>query len=318
MNLQQLRYVCEIAAQGLNISRAATALDVVQPAISRQVQLLEKEIGATIFVRNRKRIISLSKPGEAILKIARRIVQDIENVRRVGAEHGMPDAGDLTVATNHTYARYLLPPVIERYTRTFPGVRVTLYEGNPGEIGSWLAGGMADLSIATMPRGRQDNLAFLPLETLERVIVVPARHKLLACDPLTLDRIAEYPIITFHPAYPGGENIARAFRVSGITPRFRVRAANVDVIKAYVRQGLGIGIVSRLGVSPVEDRDLRTIDASHLFPSHQILVGLRKGHYLQAHVYEFLKLVAPRIPQSSVQRIAEGGSVATRMPAAAR
>jgi LysR family cys regulon transcriptional activator len=306
MNLQQVKFVCEIADHGLNISRTAEALKVAQPAISRQIQLLEKEIGVTIFVRNRKRIISLSRPGEAILKVARRILQDTENLKKIGAQYGAPDEGDLTVATNHTYARYVLPSAIERYCRSFPRVRVSLLEGNPNEIGEWLATGAADLSISTKPTRRYDNLVFLPLETLHRVVVVPARHKLLRVKELALSHLAHYPIITFHPAFAGGENIAQAFKLNSLNPHFIVKAANADVIKAYVRRGLGIGIVSRLGVSATEDRDLRTLDVDHLFPSHQILVGLARGRYMQSYVHDFLKLIARDISRADIEKISGG------------
>lgn len=303
MNFQQVRFVCEVADRGLNISRAAEALKVAQPAISRQIQLLEREIGATIFVRNRKRIISLSRAGEAILKVARRLLLDAENLKKIGAEHSSPNEGDLTIATYHTYARYALPTLIERYCRLFPRVRVSLYEGTPNEIGDWLAGGIADISISVKPPITHDRLAFLPLETLERVVVVPARHKLLRVEEITLGDLAQYPIVTFHPAFPGAENIVRVFKTNGFAPHFIVMAATADVIKAYVRRGLGIGIVSRLGASFSDDRDLRTIDASHLFPSIQILIGLRKRSYMQTYVYEFLKLIAPNIARTDIERI---------------
>lgn len=302
MNLQQVRFVCAIVDRGLNISRAADSLKVAQPAISRQIQLLEREVGATVFVRNRKRIISISEPGEKIIRFARRILQDTENIRKVGSQFASPREGALTVATNHTYARYVLPSVIERYSRSFPKVWVSLYEGSPREIGNWLAEGAADVSISTKPSGRHDTLAFLPLETLQRVVVVPARHKLLQLRQITLADLTQYPIVTFHPAFPGGENIVRTFKIAGLTPHFTVKAANADVIKAYVRRGLGIGIVSRLGISPSEDRDLRAIDASHLFPSHEILVGVRRGRYMQTYAYEFLRLIAPHMGKSDIER----------------
>jgi LysR family cys regulon transcriptional activator len=293
MNLQQLRFVSEIVDRGLNISRAAEALNVAQPAISRQIQLLEKEIGAVIFIRNQKRIISLSEPGNAILKIARRMLQDAESVKKIGAEHSRPNEGELTVATNHTYASYVLPSLIEKYSGEFPGVRLALYEGTPNEIGKWLASGMADISISTKPSRRYDNLVFLPLQTLQRVIIVPVGHKLLRKRPITLADLGAYPIITFHTDVPGGENITRSFKLAGVIPHFKVKAANADVIKAYVRRGLGVGVVSQLGVSPTEDGDLRTIDASYLFPAHEMHLGLRRGGYMRSYVYEFLRRVAP-------------------------
>ena len=302
MNLNQMRYICETVDQGMNISRAAAALHTAQPVISRQIQLLEKELGVTIFVRTKKRILGLSEPGKAIAAMARRMLNDAQGMRSVSAEYAMPNEGELVVATTYAHARYALPDVIRRYTARFPAVKVSLYEGTPAEIAGWLTCGRVDLSISSIPSAAHDELAFVPYETLHRIVLVPLRHSLLRVETLTLDELARHPIVTFHQGSSGGESVEQAFRVSGLAPRFSVRAANADVIKACVQIGLGVGIVSSLARPSRNDQGLKAIDASHLFPDHQIAVGLRKGHYIRKYVYEFLRCVAPKLDVEQIKR----------------
>lgn len=308
MNFNQIRFVCAIVEHGLSMTRAADALGVPQPVISRQIQLLEREIGVTIFIRNRKRILGLSKPGEAIERMARRILEDAQNIRDIGAEHSSPNEGELSIATTHTYARHILPAVIKKYSKQLPNVRVSLYEGSPNEIGDWLSTGIADLSISTKPNTRHDNLAYLTFEALPRVVLVPKAHPLLKPRNITLNDLAQYPIVTFHPSLPGGESIYRVFSINGLTPRLIVRATNADVIRAYVREGLGIGIISRLPMSLLKDSALRMIDVSHLFPPNQIYIGLRKRHHIRPYVYDFIRLFSPNIAISAVEKICSGSA----------
>jgi LysR family cys regulon transcriptional activator len=303
MNFNQMRYISETIAHGMNISRAAAALGVAQPVISRQIQLLEKELGVTIFIRSKKRILDLSEAGKAIAATARRMLNDAEALRTISAEYSKPNEGELAVATTYAHARYALPRVIRRYSARFPSIKVSLFEATPDEIAAWLSAGRVDLSISSMPAGTHDDLTFVPYETLHRIILVPARHPLLKLKVLTLDALAQYPIVTFHHGSAGGDSIENAFRVSGLTPRYSVRAANADVIKAYVQMGLGVGIVSDLA-TPLSRREggLRAIDAAHLFPDHEIVVGMRKGQYVRNYVYEFLRCVAPKLDLTSFKK----------------
>lgn len=294
MNLNQIRYVCETIDQGLNISRAAAALDTAQPVVSRQIQLLEQELGVAIFARSRKRILGLTEPGKQIAELARRMLAAAQGMQHASESYSAPDYGELTIATTYAHARYALPAIIRRYTTRFPGVKVSLYEGTPTDIARWLGTGRADLSISAIPRERPEDLVFIPYQTLHRVILVPPRHPLLKTRSLTLDALARYPIVTFHENSAGGLGIANAFRVNGLSPTVAVRASNADVIKAYVQMGVGIGIVSSLAVPTRQDGRLKAIDAAHLFPPHHIAIGMRRGQYMRKLVQEFLSLVTPK------------------------
>jgi LysR family cys regulon transcriptional activator len=286
----------------MNISRAAAALGIAQPVISRQIQMLERELGVTIFVRTKKRILGVSEPGKTIAAMARRMLQEAVGMRSVGAEHALPNEGRLAVATTYAHARYALPAVIRGYTARFPAVEVSLYEGTPAEIAGWLSSGRVDVSISAIPAGVYGDLAFVPYETLHRTVLVPSRHPLLKAAVLTLDELARYPIVTFHEGSTGGESIEHAFRICGLAPRFSVRAANADVIKAYVQMGLGVGIVSNLATPARSEHGLKAIDAAHLFPDHHIAVGLRRGHFIRDYVYEFLRSVAPDLDLETIKR----------------
>lgn len=290
INLNQVRYVCETVDQGLNISRAALALGTTQPVVSRQIQLLEQELGVPIFARSRKRILCLTEPGKQIAEMARRMLSAAQGMQNASADYTARDKGELSIATTYAHARYALPVIIRRYTRRYPEVKVSLYEGTRADIAQWLRSGRVDLSISAMPRRRQDDLVFVPYQTLHRVVLVPSRHPLLKLKSLTLDALAQYPLVTFHEGSSGGASIANAFRVAGLTPTVAVRASNADVIKAYVQMGVGVGIVSSLAVPSRSDR-LKAIDAGHLFPPHSITIGMRHGQYMRKLVHEFLALV---------------------------
>ena len=290
MNLNQMRYLCETVDRGLNISRAAAALGTTQPAVSRQIQLLEQELGVALFARSGKRILSLTEPGKPILDMARRMLSAAQAMQKASADYAAPDKGDLGIATTYAHARYALPAVIRRYTKRYPGVKVSLYEGTDADIVQWLSSGRVDLSISTVPRQRHGDLVFVPYQTLHRVVLVPSRHPLLKAKSLTLEALARYPLVTFHESSSGGSSITNAFRVAGLAPAVAVRASNADVIKAYVQMGVGVGIVSSLARPSRKDR-LKAIDARHLFPPHPIAIGMRRGQYIRKLVHEFLALV---------------------------
>jgi LysR family transcriptional regulator, cys regulon transcriptional activator len=290
MNLQQLRCVCETVDQGLNMSRAATALGIAQPVVSRQIQLLERELGVPIFARSRKRILSLTEPGKPVVEMARRMLSAAQGMRDASADYAAPGKGELGIATTYAHARYALPAAIRRYTKRYPDVKVSLYEGTDADIAQWLSAGRVDLSISTIPRKRHDDLVFVPYQTLHRVALVPLRHPLLKAKNLTVEALASYPLVTFHETSSGGSSIANAFRVAGLTPTVAVRASNADLIKAYVQMGVGVGIVSSLAMPSRRER-LKAIDARHLFPPHPIAVGMRRGQYIRKLVHDFLALV---------------------------
>jgi len=250
MNFQQLRYLNEIARRGLKISDAAEALYTSQPGISKQIKLLEEELGIEIFVRNGKRITAITEPGKAVLDIAQRMLHDADNLKQVGQEFRSQDSGSLTVATTHTQARYALPPVVKQFIKRYPKVKLNLHQGNPTQIAQQVLSGEADIAIATESLALYDELVTLPCYEWHHCIIVPPRHPLLAEKRLTLEKIAQYPIITYDFAFSGRGKINAAFEARKLTPNIVLTAIDADVIKPYVELGLGIGILAQMAFIP--------------------------------------------------------------------
>jgi len=302
MKLEQLRALCRIVAEGCSVSRAAETLNTPQPGVSRQLRTLERELGVEIFRRNRKRLLGLTAPGAAIHKVAKRMLEDAATLGKIGREFSAADSGSLTVATTHTQSRYALPAVIRRFTARFPKVRLMLRQGNPAEIVELVRTGEADLCIGSESAELSDDLLFLPCYELERIVLTPPRHALLRERRLSLEALARYPIITYDPPFMGRSKLVQAFEAHRITPNIALSATDTDVIKSYVELGLGIAIVARLAFDPARDRKLRAIDASHLFESNTIHLGLRRNDYLRSYVFEFIEMYAPRLRRHVVEK----------------
>ena len=302
MNLQQLRYVNEIVRRGLKISDAADALYTSQPNISKQIKQLEQELGIDIFVRNGKRVVAITEPGQAILDIARRMLHDAENLRQVGQEFHSQDSGHLTIATTHTQARYILPPVVKQFIRRYPKVKLGLHQGNPTQIAEQVLNGEADVAIATESLSLYDDLVTLPCYEWHHCVVVPPKHPLLEEKRLTLAKIAQYPIVTYDFAFSGRGKINEAFEKAGITPDIALTAIDADVIKTYVELGLGIGILAEIAFIPERDRHLRMISAKHLFKPNTTRIAIRKNEYLRGYTYDFIELFAPLLTRAVVAK----------------
>ncbi len=302
MKLQQLRYLCEIVDQRLNISNAAAALHTSQPGISRQIQLFEDELGTRLFIRNRKRIIALTQAGREILETARRMINDAENVRRIGQEFASGDSGDLTVATTHAFARYELPATVERFLQTHPGVRLKLRQGNPTDAARWVSAGEVDIGIGSEPLVSLPNVLLFPSVDLKRILLTKPDHPLLPERNVSLESIARYPMIIYDASFSGQTHIARLFAQRGLELNVVLTATDADVIKTYVKLGLGIAIVGTIVYRPEEDENLRAIDVSHLFAANTVYVSLRKDGYLRGYAYDFISTFAPKLTRSRIER----------------
>lgn len=302
MNLQQLRYLNEIVRRDLKISDAADALFTSQPAISKQIKLLEEELGIQIFQRNGKRIAALTEPGKGLLAIAQRMLIDAENFKQFAQEFHSKDTGHLTIATTHTQARYALPPVVKQFIERYPKVKLGLHQGTPTQIAEQVLHGDADICIATESLSLYDGLVTLPCYEWHHCVVVPPRHPLLKEKTLTLSSIAQYPIITYDHAFSGRGKIDDAFEKSGITPDIALTAIDADVIKTYVELGLGIGILAEIAFIPERDRHLRMIPARHLFKPNTTRIAIRKNEYLRGYTYDFIELFAPHLTHEVVAR----------------
>lgn len=300
MNLQQLRYLQEIARRDLNISQAADALYTSQPGISKQIKLLEEELGIEIFVRNGKRIASITEPGKLVLDIAQRLLLEADNLKLVGQEFRSQDTGSLTIATTHTQARYALPPVVKQFIERYPGVKLNLHQGNPTQIAEQALNGEADIAIATEALDQYDELVTLPCYEWHHCLIVPQDHPLLNEAELTLAQLAKYPIITYDFAFSGRSKINQAFEAAGLTPNIVLSAIDADVIKTYVDLGLGIGIVAEMAFVPERDVRLRRLPLDHLLKSNVTRLALRRNEFLRGYTYHFIELFASHLTRDVV------------------
>jgi LysR family cys regulon transcriptional activator len=300
MNLQQLRYLNEIVRCELNISDAAAALYTSQPGVSKQIKLLEEELGLDIFVRNGKRIVAITDPGKAVLEIAQRVLLETNNLKQVGMEFRQQDSGALTIATTHTQARYALPPVVKAFTQTYPEVKLGLHQGSPTQIAEQVLSGEVDIGVATESLALYDELVTLPCYEWHHCVVVPPKHPLLNEKRLTLKKLAQYPIITYDFAFTGRNKINQAFSEAGIEPNIALTAIDADVIKTYVELGMGVGIVAQMAFIQDRDRHLRMIDAGHLFQPSTTRIAIRQNQYLRGFGYHFIELLAPHLTRDVV------------------
>jgi len=309
MKLQQLRYLCETAYQGMNLSKAAKNLHTSQPAISKQIQMLEEELGVDIFVRNGKRIVQITPPGQMIIKIAARMLRDADNLKKIAQEFTNEAGGTLTIATTHTQARYALPPVIKRFTARYPKVKLILRQGSPTQISALVTSGEADIAIATEAIDQFQELVLLPCYEWNRCIIVPPKHPLLKLKELTLEAINQYPIITYDFAFTGRSKINQAFESRGLEPNVVLTAIDSDVIKTYVELGLGVGILANMAFDAKRDKTLKSIDASHLFEPSTTRIGISRNSYLRGYIYDFIEMFAPHLNHVNIQAKLESSKV---------
>jgi LysR family cys regulon transcriptional activator len=309
MKLQQLRCMTEVARRHLNVSEAAEALHTSQPGVSKQIRALEDELGVQVFVRHGKRLVSVTEPGRAVIAIAERILSEAQNLRRAGEEYANDQLGTLTIAATHTQARYALPKAVAAFKRRYPKVELLLHQGNPTQICEQVVAGEADMGVATEMISLYPELVSLPVYQWNRVVVVPPKHPLLKA-ALTLERLAEHPIVTYDFAFANRSLVQKAFETRGLRPHVVLSAQDSDVIKTYVELGLGVGILAKMAFDPKRDLHLRAIDASHLFESSTTRLGIKRGAYLRRYAYEFIELFAPQLPRAVVERsvLGEEGS----------
>ncbi len=302
MNLQQLRYLNEIVKNDLSISAAAATLYTSQPGISKQIKLLEEELGVDIFVRNGKRLAALTDPGKLIVEVAARMLLDANNLKLLGSEFKNQLGGALTIATTHTQARYALPSVVKQFTQQYPDVKLGLHQGSPTQIAEQVLSGEVDIGIATESLALYDELVTLPCYEWHHCVVVPPKHPLLQEKRLTLKKLAQYPIITYDFAFTGRNKINQAFSEAGITPNIALTAIDADVIKTYVELGMGVGIVAQMAFVPDRDKHLKMIDAGHLFEASTTRIAIRKNQYLRGFGYHFIELFAPHLTRAIVSQ----------------
>jgi len=294
MKLQQLRYIWEVAHHELNVSATAQSLYTSQPGISKQIRLLEDELGVEIFARSGKHLTRVTAAGEQILQTAGEILRKVETIKRIGQEFSNQKKGTLSIATTHTQARYALPPVIRGFIRQYPDVALHMHQGSPMQIAEMAADGTVDFAIATEGLELFDDLLMMPCYRWNRCVVVPKGHPLTQ-RPLTLQALAEQPIVTYVFGFTGRSRLDEAFDREGLVPKVVFTAADADVIKTYVRLGLGVGIVAQMAVDPAQDSDLVRLDASTLFEPSITKIGFRRGTFLRGFMCDFIERFAPHL-----------------------
>ncbi|TCM67821.1 LysR family cys regulon transcriptional activator [Acinetobacter calcoaceticus] len=305
MNFQQLRIIRETVRQNFNLTEASAALYTSQSGVSKHIKDLEDELGVQLFVRKGKRLLGLTEPGQALLSIVERMLVDADNIKRLADDFNKVDEGILTVATTHTQARYVLPLIVNAFKKSFPKVHLILQQASPTEIAELLALGLADIGIATESLTTEDNLASVPYYDWKHCIITPQDHPLSQMKPeeITLEILAEYPIITYHGGFTGRSKIDQAFEQANLNVNIVMSALDADVIKTYVELGMGIGIVNNVAYDTERDHRLKQIDTD-IFGVNTTWIAVRKGHLLRGYGYEFIALCAPDADVKALKKVA--------------
>lgn len=303
MKLRQLTYIVEIVRNDLNVSQTAQNLFTSQPGVSKQVRLLEDELGVQIFSRSGKHFVDVTPAGKKIISMAQEMLLIEREIKRVASEYSDESKGSLSIGVTHTQARYVLPTIIKQFANEFPEVTIDMHQGSPQQIAQMVSEGKLDFAAATEGVDQFSNLIKLPVYQWNRAIIVPKKHPLANISYITLADIAKYPIVTYVFGFTGRSQLDRAFEAEELQPRVVCTAADADVIKTYVRMDLGVGIVAKMAIDS-RDTDLALIDASHLFESSTTQLCFKKGMFLRNYMYRFIELFAPHLSRDIVDQAA--------------
>ncbi len=301
MNFQQLRIIRETVRRNFNLTEVANALYTSQSGVSKHIKDLEDELGVELFVRKGKRLLGLTEPGRELVGIVERILLDTQNIKKLGEQFSNRDKGVLTVATTHTQARYALPKVVTAFKKEFGKVNLILHEASPGEIVSMLRSGAADIGIATEALVDAPDLVTFPYYSWHHGVIVPTGHPLEAEKKLTLELLAEHPIVTYQTGFTGRGRIDEAFAAASLEPEIAMAALDADVIKAYVELGLGVGIIASMAFDKIRDPGLNLLNARHLFKENVSRIALRRGTYLRGYAFRFIELCSPELKEATVK-----------------
>jgi LysR family transcriptional regulator, cys regulon transcriptional activator len=301
MKLHQLRYLAAVAQSGLNITAAAQKLHTSQPGVSKQIKLLEDELGFQIFIREGRNLTRITPAGQQVIDRALHILQEAQSIRQLSTELRDEGRGSLSIGTTHTQARYVLPDVIQAFLKRYPQVVLNLHQGTSEQIAEMVAGDRIDCAIATGSEQLFADLTLLPCYRWHRTVIVPRSHPLAAAGRLSFKALAAYPLITYTFSFTGPSSLHQAFAKAGLVPNVAITARDADVIETYVRLGLGVGIVAHMAIDE-NDPQLKAIDASHLFAAHTTWIGFRRGTLLRKYMYDFAQLLAPHLDRRLVER----------------
>ena len=303
MNLHQFRFVQEAVRRDLNLTETAKALHTSQPGISKGILELEEELGVDIFARHGKRLRRITEPGQLVLQSVEIIMREVANLRRIGEEFSKQDAGTLSIATTHSQARYVLPEPVAQLRRRFPKVQVVMHQGTPGDVARMLADDVAEIGLATEALADVPGLVTLPCYEWQHVLVVPTHHPLASVERPTLEQVAAEPLITYHPTFSGRSRIDAAFAKARIKPNVTLEAIDADVIKTYVRLGMGVGLVAEMAVrDDPPGGDLAWRPVGHLFGPNTLRVAFKRGAYLRHFVFAFAELLSERLTRALIEQ----------------
>ena len=307
MNLHQFRFVQEAVRRNLNLTETARALHTSQPGVSKAIIELEEELGVEIFARHGKRLKRVTEPGQHVLKSIELIMREVGNLRRIGEQFSAQDSGTLSIATTHTQARYVLPQPVARLREVFPKVNISLHQGSPDQVARMLLDEVAEIGIATESLDQYDDLVTLPCYEWQHVLVMPQDHPLAKKELITLEDLAHEPLITYHPSFTGRTKLDQAFAAKHLHPRIALEAIDADVIKTYVRLGLGVGIVAEMALTDdAANSDLRVIPAGYLFGLNVARVAFKRSAYLRNFVYKFAELINGKLDRALITRAMAG------------
>ena len=307
MNLHQFRFVQEAARRDLNLTETAKALFTSQPGISKAILELEAELGVDIFARHGKRLRRVTEPGQQVLKSIEVIMREVNNLKRIGDEFSKQDAGTLSIATTHTQARYVLPQPVALMRKRFPKVNISLHQGTPEQVAQMVIAEVADIGLATESLSQFDELVTLPCYEWHHVAVMPAAHPLAQLERISLEHLAAEPLISYHPSFTGRTRIDQAFAARRLTPDVVLEAIDADVIKTYVKLGLGIGIVAEMAMrDEPPGGELVSRPVGHLFGQNVARIALKRGAYLRNFVYAFAEMMSDRLSRALINRAMEG------------
>lgn len=307
MNLHQFKFVQEAVRRNLNLTETARALHTSQPGVSKAIIELEEELGVEIFARHGKRLKRITEPGDHVLKSIDLIMREVGNLRRIGEQYSKQDSGTLSIATTHTQARYVLPQPVAKLREAFPKVNVSLHQGSPDQVAKMVIDEVAEIGIATESLTQYAELVTLPCYEWQHMLVLPVAHPLANKTDITLEDLALEPLITYHPSFTGRTKIDQAFAAKRLHPRIALEAIDSDVIKTYVRLGLGVGIVAEMAIeNDGTNSDLLAIPAGHLFGVNVARVAFKRSAYLRNFVYTFAELLSSDLSRSVIEKTMSG------------
>lgn len=303
MKLQQLRYICEVARRGLNVTTAAERLFTAQSGISTQIRLLEEELNVQIFERHGKRLTGITQAGDAIIAMAERILTETENIRQLAQQLNDDTTGTLSIVTTHTQAYHALPSIIARFREQYPDVKLRIHQGDTRQIHEMLLNRTADIAVTTATTNMPPELVMLPYREWNLSVVAPPEHPILKKSPLTLESLAKYPLITYDNAVAGRSSINKAFTDAGLLTNIALTALDSDILKKYVKLGLGVGLIADTSINSDEDKDLRILPAAHLFEPSTSCICVHRGRHLRNYVYAFISHITPQLTEAAVEGI---------------